>query len=280
MVDGTLALSIPGLFLTCVQYFTLVQLGRNFKNDFGSCLLQLRAIELRLQRWGRAAGITDATSEDFVKNLQERHTPQEIEFAYNACKHIKKQLSRAQEDSQDIVDENPGQEMLELVDEVQQLEICGPPTARASRVVNKLKSGYHSSLRFATKATSRTQWALYKKVDLEKLLAVIGEHVTTLEKLFPEQEKALVVAEAKDMEPEVMEALAPVLDSKDPLANAIQGVREGIRYEDIEVMGFANPHLGSVYNGAPQNEGSVVFKGLRYGDHASGQAGNIYNYNA
>lgn len=279
MVDGTLALSIPGLFLTCVQYFNLVQLGRNFTADFGSCLLRLRAIELRLHRWGKAAGITD---EDFATRLQERYNDQEIQFAYNACRQIKKQLMRAKEDSQEMLEDNQKPEELELVDEIQQLEICGPKTTRARRFQDKVKSGYQTTLHFGSQAAVRSKWALYKKPQLEGLLSTISEHVTTLETLFPQQELALVTTEARELEPKVIETLAPITKESDPLlANALQAEykRQGFRYEHIEVMGHAAPHLGSVYSEVPKSEGQTVYSNLKFGGNARGQAGNIYGYN-
>lgn len=107
MVEGTLALSIPGLFLTCVQYFVLLQLGRNFEADFGSCHLQLRWIELRLQRWGRAAGITaETTEEDFLKEFEHNHDQNEVNLVFDTLEQIDVQLSRARQDSQSILQKN------------------------------------------------------------------------------------------------------------------------------------------------------------------------------
>ena len=80
----------------------------------------------------------------------------------------------------------------------------------------------------------------------------------------------------------MIETLAPITKESDPLlANALQAEykRQGFRYENIEVMGHAAPHLGNVYSEVPKSEGQIVYSGLKYGGNARGQAGNIYGYN-
>ena len=281
MAEGTIALSIPGLFLTCVQYFTLVRLGREFTNDFGSCLLQLRATELRLHRWGRAAGITDERSGTFVKQLQNTYTPQEITFAHNACKQIAKQLRRAKEDSEDMMNMNHGPEEPDVADELQRMEICAPKASRASRALEGIKAGYERSLRLTNSAAVRGKWALYKKAELTTLLNVIGEHVSTLEKLFPQEQRTLATAEATSMEKEAIKALAPITITNDPiLAEALksEAPRKGFSWDNIKSKGHAAVHLGHHYRNVPDNEGRTSYDGIDSGDYSTVHAGNYYGY--
>lgn len=281
MAEGTIALSIPGLFLTCVQYFTLVRLGREFTNDFGSCLLTLRATEIRLHRWGRAAGITDERSETFVQQLQHNYTPQEITFAHNACKQIAKQLSRAKEDSLDMIDMNHGAGEPDVADELQRMEICAPEASRASRALKSVKSGYERSLQFTAKAAVKGKWALYKKKELTDLLAVIGEHVGTLEKLFPEQERSLAVREAQSMEGEAIKVLASITTTSDPfLAEALRAAapQHGFSWNKIVATGYATMHLGSNFRDPNANAGPSRWDDIRGGGYTTVHAGSNYGY--
>lgn len=158
MVEGTIALSIPGLFLTCVQYFVLIQFGRNFEADFGSCYLQLRWIELRLQRWGRAAGITaETTEEDFLKEFAHNHNQDEVDLVFDTLEQIDVQLSRARQDSQNILQKNRNPTELELINEVEQLQICEPKVALAHRFVAKVKSTYDRHVRLGTKIATQSR---------------------------------------------------------------------------------------------------------------------------
>ena len=282
MSEGTIALSIPSLFLTCVQYFTLARLGREFSNDFGSCLLQLRATEIRLHRWGRAAGITDERSQTFVKQLSDNYTPQEIIFAHNACKQIAKQLRRAREDSEDMLDANHGPADPDVVaDELQRMEICAPQASRAGRALKSVKAGYECSLRFTSKAAARGKWALYKKKELTDLLTVIGEHVATLENLFPQRERDLAAAEATSMERDAIKILASITTAHDPfLAQALraEAPRKGYSWDNIKITGHATAHYGNNRRMENPNAAGSSWSNMTVGDYAVVHAGDNIGY--
>lgn len=284
MVEGTLALSIPGLFLTCVQYFTLIQLGQNFKHDFASCHLELRWIELRIQRWGKAAGITDQSPEDFKNKFEGKHDENEVTLICDTLKQIQKQFQRAQEDSEEIIKKkkrtDPETKELELINELEQLQLCEKKDAkvgRTHRFVKKIKSGYASSRHVA----AQSQWALYKKTQLEHLVKMLREHVFELESVFPDQEKILVAAEAKEMDKGVMEVLAPHAKESDPLlAKAMEGEapKRGFSYSDIKVSGYSTTQFGSIYRRKPKDEGYVEYKGIDSRGRSDAHFGNIYGY--
>lgn len=281
MAEATIALSIPGLFLTCVQYFTLVRLGPEFTNDFGSCLLRLRATELRLHRWGRAAGITDERSKTFVKQLQNNYTQEEITFAHNACNQIAKQLRRAKEDSEDMMDMNHGAEEPDVANELERMNICAPEATRASRALKHVKLGYERSLQFTSKAAVRGKWAFYKKTELTTLLAVIGEHVATLEGLFPEQERSLAAREAASMKRDAIKVLASITTASDPLlAEALKTVapQHGFSWDKIESTGYATIHLDNSFRDPHARHGPARWDNITSGDFATVRAGWNYGY--
>lgn len=277
------AFSIPGLFIDCVELFSLVRLGHDFQSDFGSWNLQLRANELRFQRWGRAAGITDARSETFVKHFQENCSPRDIKLAYNACDQIKGKLQRAMEDFQDISKLNDNLAELKMIDELQQLDISEPGIKRANSALSRLKSRYQSALKMTTKVAVRSKWALYKKSQFEDLLRVIAEHVTVLEQLFPQQERALAAQEARTLEPEALKALTDVATTSDPLlAEALraEAPRKGLTYENITATGNARLHVGNSYWKVPENTVASSSTGIKKDGNAVVHVGHNYGYHA
>jgi hypothetical protein len=285
MVEGTLALSIPGLFLTCVQYFVLLQLGRNFEADFGSCILELRWIELRLQRWGKAAGITvDSTSErsqKFLRKFGGHHDQDQVELISDTLEQIELQLSRAQEDSQKIFKKKRNATELELIDEVQQLKLCDPKVAVASRFLKKVKSSYDSHARAGAKVATQSRWALYKKTQLESLVKTLREHVSALETTIPDLERKLVATEAAEMEKDVFQVLAPIVGISDPLlAKAMQkeGPRKGFSYNQIKTDGYSTARYGHLYKDEPDQEGHTSYENMTSVGNSVVQAGNVYGY--
>lgn len=49
--------SLAGTFTACIDCFEYIQLGRQFGQDYGKCLLRLDAAKFRLSRWGEAMGL-------------------------------------------------------------------------------------------------------------------------------------------------------------------------------------------------------------------------------
>ena len=270
--------AIPGLFLNCIEIFGLVQLGRNFSEDFGSWHLQLNANELRFRRWGEAAGITDETSETFVKQLQKNYSLQDIKLAYNACDTIQTQLTRANEDSNKMsfLGDDPAE--LLVIDEFKQLEISTPDVKCADGALKRLKGRYQRGVR---QVVVRSKWALYKKKQLEDLLRVIAEHVTVLENLFPHQAQALVAAEAKTLEPEDIKALKDVVSSSDPLlkdALREEAGSKGLSWNNIELNDYTTTHIGVMYSEAQQNGLSGKWSDIKARGHAVSHIGHVVGY--
>lgn len=48
---------LAGAFTACVDCFEYVQLGRQFGQDYGKCLLRLDTANVRMSRWGEAMGL-------------------------------------------------------------------------------------------------------------------------------------------------------------------------------------------------------------------------------
>jgi hypothetical protein len=279
MVEGTLALSIPGLVLTCNQYFVLLQLGHNFEHDFGSCHLELRWIEVRIQRWAKAAGVIDQTHEAFTKNFESEHSPEDVALAYDTWEQIALQLRRAKEDSEKILQKKRNPAELIPLDEEQQLKACDPETTQMSRFLRKVRKSYEVPLQASSKLAAQGKWALYKRTQLQDLVKTVREHITALESILPEQERGLVTAEVAQMEEGVFRALSASAKESDPLlakAMKSKASSNGFLWEDIKNSGSAKVHLGSNHNQASQHEGSSTWRGMVNDGNARVHAGNNY----
>lgn len=281
MAEGTVALSIPGLVLTCANYFVLLQLGRNFESDFGSSYLELQWIDLRIRRWSKAAGITSQNHEDFMRRFEAEHSQEDVDLAFDTWEQIAVQLQRAKEDSERMLKHRnrKPEELVSLVEDMQ-LDACEPKTARTNRFLKKLKASYEVPLKAGSKVVAQGKWAIYKKTQLDGLLKAIREHITALELILPEQESKLVAAEAAAMTDEVYEVLGPLAQDSDPLlANAMvgDGPRRGFIYEKIRMMERAKAHHGSNYDGVPTQEGLTIYRDVTLGGDIVQHAGNNYS---
>ena len=257
-----IALAIPGLFLNCVELFSLVRLSYEFTNDFGSLNLQLRAIEIRLQRWGNAAGITDERSETFIRHFEKSYSSDEIRLAYNACDQIKRQLQRATKNSPISAMSSDSAE-LKVMEESQQLKTSEPDVKHAHDALSKLKIHYQSPLKPTTKVGIRGKWTLYKKTQFEELLRVIAEHVTLLEKFFPLQERVLAAQEAKALEPEAVKALVDIATTSDPIlggALRAEASRRGFSLGINAKAGKVTAEFGNVKS----DENARLYSGGKY----------------
>lgn len=280
MAEGTVALSIPGLVMTCAQYFVLLELGRNFEPDFGSSYLELQWIDLRIRRWSKAAGITSHSQEEFTRKFEAEHSPEDVDLAYETWEQIAIQLQRAQEDSQRMAKHRSRkpEELVPLVEELQ-LDACEPKKARTNRFLQKLKASYEVPFQAGSKVVAQGKWALYKKSQLDGLLKAIREHITALELILPEQEDKLVAAETAAMTDEVYEVLKPLAQESDPrLAAAMvgDGTRRGFIYEKFRMTDRAKAHNGSNYDGVPTIEGLTVYRDNHLGGDTISHNGNNY----
>lgn len=279
MVDEALKLRIPSLFFTCIQYLNVLQLGRNFEADFASCNLQLQWIELRIQRWGRAGGITASTAgDDFLNEFGKKHDEKDVKLACDALEQIDVQFRKAQDESQRIL-ADCDQAGLELIDEVEKVKILEPKEAHASRFVAKVKSSYDEHIRSGTKTTTKSNWAIYNRVQLQDIIKSLGDHVTTLESTIPEEGRKLVTTEVEEMDRETFAALNPVVSANDPLpANAMRedGPRKGFSWTGIQTDGDSIAQYGYNYRHVPQNEGPKRYSNIKTGGRAITHVGNTY----
>lgn len=267
------------MFLDCVQRINLIQLGSNFTSDFVSWHLQLRATELRLRRWGKAAGIFDEQSNLSLEQLKWPNDSEDITQVRYDLMRILKQLSRAKEDSDEMLDDGLCKDKeLKWIDQFEQLSLCGSDAEEAAQALEGLSSRYQSSLPVTRKVIERSMFALYQPDQLQRLLDAIGDHVKSLEDLLPLKLKTLVAQEASILKSEPIQALASALQQRDPiLASAWEEVLPGCScWENISNEDNAKVHLGSHYPKEPT--GYFSWSGMQNGGNSRVHAGHFIGY--
>lgn len=173
---GTIAgaLSVAALFNNCVQCFEYIQSGRKFGDDFERYLLRVDSARLRLERWGKGAGI----------NQDPRFETDKNETADDLSLHVYKVL---------------GQVMLlfeKLHDSSRRFEVGakdrrgGPAKASTSRSLGAdgARIDAEESIRQRQKRTSigmKTRWALYEKKNFDKLSQDLSGFLDDLERILP-----------------------------------------------------------------------------------------------
>jgi hypothetical protein len=269
------------MFLDCVQRIALIQLGNNFTSDFVSWHLQLRATEHRLRRWGKAAGILDEQSTPFWKQPDAGDNSQRIREVCHALKQIAKQLSRAEEDSDEML-QFCDREELNLIDELEQLSLCESDAKEARQALKGLSSRYQSSVQMTREVIDRSIFALYRPDQLQRLLDAIGDHVHSLETFFSDRLSTLVAQEKRGLKPEAIQALALGIQItlRDPiLASALEeALPKHSRWEKITIKDNSHVQLGSRYSERRQEQGSSSWRDLIIGGYSDVHAGHTFGY--
>ncbi|KAK0609268.1 Heterokaryon incompatibility protein S [Lasiodiplodia hormozganensis] len=164
--------------------FERVQIARSFDQDFNSHRIKLDIIQLRLSRWGEAAGLYSSSSDstalskaDGQSGATNEQTPLRIadhDAARDLLQAIADQFALAQEQAASIA---PPQKD-GMIDPANDLS---SPT-RTLRT--KLRAALGRRRAALVKATHSVQWAFYKKQQFDDFVADISESIDQLEALF------------------------------------------------------------------------------------------------
>ncbi|SMR57026.1 unnamed protein product [Zymoseptoria tritici ST99CH_1E4] len=297
-MSGLTALSAPGLFLTGVRYFELIQLGRNFQDDFGICVLQLRHVQRRFYRWGESVGITDQESPAYRLATHDRSD--DLDLVDETLEAIVEQLSRAQKDAagyaRRLTKTSLGNavEELDILDEDAQL---ASDTSIGSRSATRLRNSrvgkaYRRSLHFGDVLTGRTQWALYKKTEFSDLLTKITNLLNELEKALPgkledvarvDAQQLLVDQDGVEAPAEEVGTIIDVSVNTDPVFSAALNsitAKHGHVFESMIYKGYARAHNGDNYATIPIGgvASSGTYRKIVAGGNSRTHLGNNYGY--
>jgi hypothetical protein len=241
----SLAGSISGSFVSIIQCFEYVQLGRTFGRDFSRCQARLGALKLRLTRLGVALGVLPGPQTGQVYEFLISH--EEVTQAKRLVDSILQDVKEMEQKSKRYADARP-----QPTANGEALEVCiVSELDESQQALNQKTDDIVSKRLKGTSWTKKTKWALYEKRHFDTLLADISETLGMLETLFPaavEAQKALCAVEVKELQDNSQETSALELLCKASEENAdillTQAVRDAIvargsghHYEWTEVDG-------------------------------------------
>ncbi|KAL2046575.1 hypothetical protein ABVK25_011734 [Lepraria finkii] len=270
---------LAGLFSTCVECFDYIQLGRQFGQDYGKCLLKLDVARLQLSRWGAAMGL--GTVEN--SGLQQQHlafnnSSQEITLAQTLLMQILDSFEEAERMSakyMGYVSSNSANGPADLGVSNLNTTAIGAEYRRVHLTILELAGQRQKDIGIRKKA----MWALYEKKKFDRLIDDVTVFIGQLVGLFPavqDEQRALCKTEvAKFPQIQDLALLNDVVPGDDQILSG-EITREmasrGHVYTDLvasentqvwagddNVSGMNN--RGHVYNGLNASGNSVVHLG-------------------
>jgi hypothetical protein len=269
----SLATALSGIFVSVVECFEYVELGRRFAPDFNKSQARLAALRLEITRWGVSAGVlpdprtgnhrtvnVDAESATVGLGLFTRIQDDILEVEHKSKKY--RDQTRPSASAADLTILGPS-------------DMDTPTMAlnsRANAIITKRVHG----VSWGRKA----KWALYEKKLFDRLLEDITENLGTLKGLFPQlvepqQELCRIEVEEVQQVPSdesnaVMELLhdASQANKDTLLEQAVQEVISklgGKRWQRTEVSDDVELHQGERISQAHGGQARLGRIGHDYG---------------
>ncbi|KAL9615269.1 MAG: hypothetical protein Q9167_000240 [Letrouitia subvulpina] len=169
---------LAGTLSACIDCFEYIQLGRQFGQDYGKCLLKLDTVKLRISRWGAAMGLG---SEPKLKP-QLSVSSEEIRLAQSLLEQILESFKDAERISErfkkhtSIQDANSNELLVyNLASDM------GSDYQRLHLTVRELAYKRQKGTSIGKKAA----WVLYEKRRFEGMIEEVNGFTSQLVDLFP-----------------------------------------------------------------------------------------------
>jgi hypothetical protein len=169
---------LAGAFTACVDCFEYIQLGRQFGQDYGKCLLKLDTAKLRMSRWGAAMGLGP---EPHLKP-QMSASNEEIRLAQS----LLKQILESFEDAERISERFKKHTSMQNANS-DELLVCNA-TSDMDSDYQRLHLTMRELALKRQKGTSirkKAAWALYEKKRFEGMIEDVTGFTSHLVDLFP-----------------------------------------------------------------------------------------------
>lgn len=236
----SLATALPGVFVSLVECFEYVELGRRFDTDFNKSQARLAALKLQITRWGVSTGALPDP-----RTGQRRIVEVKTDVADEALRLLAVirddtiELEKKMWKYGDPLGSARGMDLATVG-----LNDMDSPTRELSSQVNAITTKRVTGVSLR----KRAKWAIYEKKHLDRLLEDITENLGLMEKLLPqvaEPQRALCCMEVEEVQNGQSEAVMQLLHdasqaNRDTLLE--QAVREAIisrgsghRWERTEV---------------------------------------------
>lgn len=172
---------LAGAFTACVDCFEYIQIGRQFGQDYGKCLLKLDAAKLRISRWGVAVGLG---AEPYLKP-QISASDKEIRLARSLLEQILESFEDAERISERFKKhtsmQNANANELFVYNTTSDI---GSDYQRLHLTIRELAHKRQKGTNIRKKAV----WALYEKKRFEGMIEDVTGFISRLVDLFPATE--------------------------------------------------------------------------------------------
>ena len=249
---------LAGAFTACIDCFELVQLGRQFGQDYGKCLVKLGATKLRMSRWGASMGL--GPEPHLLQSISA--SDEETRFAQSLLEQIVDNFEEAERTSERFKKYTSKQESaftaLGVYDANTEL---GPDYRRLYLTLRERAK----QLQKQTSVLKKFRWAIYEKKSFDRLIEDVTGLVHQLVDLFPaakEDQKALCRKEVLAIrDTGDLKLLNDIAGKDDEMlkAEVTEEIKNrGHTYNDWKAEGHTKTHAGD------DNASGVASKGHDY----------------
>jgi len=220
---------LAGLFNTAITWFDYVLVAKQAAPRLQSLLVKLDAAQLRLTRWGKAAGLTGLrvldeeslrSSESF--QLDEHQEQQAIRTFRTVVALFEECQKLCHRERNGKTGDDPGVSETEI----RPFDTVGPNWNPMHRYLHGKMRDITDGRRNKVSVAQRVKFAIYKKEHLESFIRDINDHIDELYKIYePPTEKEAELAKAELGELlEVLKELAIASDRDPVVHSAVQNV--------------------------------------------------------
>jgi hypothetical protein len=265
LIAGVL-LGLPGLFVSCVECFEYIQLGRKLEEDYDTAVLRLSNIGLSLSRWGKTMGL-DRTPIDMdqIAILEPEARP--------LLESIIRRFERANIKSEEFKLRATGGDAA-LIERDMRPE-TGSLYAKMHGWMHARHINHHNRMK-------KVRWAVYEKKALNSLISDLRELVDDLIKLFPAahtSQRQLCEIEVSELEDDTLMLMQNIAKDDDEIMEEVVTAEiagrkgRGHSFEKFDVEGKADLSFragNSVARGA-----TVIGPGSSYKDFQIRGSGHV-----
>ncbi|KAH8878675.1 hypothetical protein GQ53DRAFT_756520 [Thozetella sp. PMI_491] len=220
------ASGLANLFNTAITWFDYILVAKQAAPRLQSLLVKLDDAQLRLTRWGKAAGLTGMriedeeslkSSESFqLDDEQEQQAIRTFQTVAALFEECQKLCHRERNSKREDVREN----------EIRPFGTAGPNWNPMHRYLHGKMRDITDGRKNRVSVAQRLQFAIYKKEHLEQFIKDINDHIDVLYKIYEppaEQQKELGKAELLELL-EVVKELGVASDRDPILHSAVQNL--------------------------------------------------------
>jgi Prion-inhibition and propagation len=226
-----LVLGLPGLFVSCVECFEYIQLGRKLEEDYDTTVLRLSNIGLSLSRWGKSMGLhgTAPLDKDQIAALEPEARP--------LLEGILRRFEKVSNKSEELKLKATNEEVALVRRDM---------NSEARGLYTMMHTWMHTRYINQQNRVKKVRWAVYDKKALNSLISDLRELVDDLVKLFPAaqpSQRQLCEVEVSELEDNMLVLMQDIAKDDDEImeevarAEIAQRKERGHSFEKFDIEG-------------------------------------------